>query len=310
LEDSKVIEVMGLKKLQDLCILKMMKKSAKIGLELQKPFLLAQQHYENFPVGSFFLPLHLRRPIHLIYAYARVADDIADEGVLAEAERIQQLDEWELSLLHAVAGEGADPFFNELAQVISQHSLTLEYFRDLITAFRMDSRSTRYRTFQDLLLYCQYSANPIGRLLLELFRGTSELSLAASDALCTALQLANFWQDLSVDTQRERLYIPLEDLERFGCADMLPGPALRNLVEFQIRRTREIFSSGRSLIALAPRALRFETALTWHGGMRILEKIESQNFDSIQRRTTLTIGDKALVFIRAARSTITDKVTE
>ena len=281
-----------------------MNQSSPIASSLSGMSSLASQHYENFPVGSFFLPSSIRRPIHLIYAFARVADDIADEGNLPEAARIQQLDVWESSLLRAIAGESVDAFFNELAGVISHHSLTTVYFRDLITAFRMDARSTQYRTFEDLLFYCRHSANPIGRLLLELFGGVTEESLAASDALCTALQLTNFWQDLSVDTQRERLYIPMEDLERFGCAHMQSGPELRSLVEFQVRRTRDIFGTGRALIASAPRTLRFETTLTWHGGMRILEKIESQNYDSMQQRPALSLGDKFLIFARAAKSMI------
>lgn len=279
-----------------------MNQPSEIGSDLNKLSLLASEHYENFPVGSFFLPSSLRRPIHLIYAFARVADDIADEGNLPEATRIQQLDVWESSLLRAIAGENVDPFFNELAGVISHHSLTTVYFRDLITAFRMDARSTRYRTFEDLLFYCRHSANPVGRLLFELFGGVTEESLAASDALCTALQLTNFWQDLSVDTQRERFYIPMEDLERFGCEHMQSGPELRSLMEFQVRRTRKIFEAGRALIALTPRRLRFETALTWHGGMRILEKIEALNFNSMQRRPALSLGDKIIVFTRAAKS--------
>jgi squalene synthase HpnC len=281
-----------------------MKQPSEIRPDLNKLSSLASDHYENFPVGSFFLPARLRGPIHLIYAFARVADDIADEGNLPEAARIQQLDMRESSLLRAIAGESVDPFFNELAGVISHHALTPGHFRDLITAFRMDARSTRYRTFEDLLFYCRHSANPIGRLLLELFGGATEESFAASDALCTALQLTNFWQDISVDTQRERLYIPMEDLERFGCAHMQSGPELRSLVEFQVRRTRKIFEAGRALIALAPRTLRFETALTWHGGMRILEKIETLNYDSMQQRPALSLGDKFLVFARAAKSAI------
>jgi squalene synthase HpnC len=281
-----------------------MNQPTEIGSDLNRLTLLASEHYENFPVGSFFLPSRLRRPIHLIYAFARVADDIADEGNLPEATRIQLLDAWESSLLRAIAGESVDPFFSELAGAVSRHALTPGHFCDLIAAFRMDARSTRYRTFGDLLIYCRHSANPIGRLLLELFGGATEDSLAASDALCTALQLTNFWQDLSVDTQRERLYIPMEDLERFGCVGLQSGQHLRRLVEFQVRRTREIFRTGRALIALAPRALRIEAALTWHGGMRILEKIESQNYDCMRQRPALSLGDKIFIFARAAKSAI------
>ena len=278
-----------------------MNQSSKTASNLSRLSSLASEHYENFPVGSFFLPLSLRRPIHLIYAFARVADDIADEENLPEATRIQQLDVWESSLLRAIAGESVDPFFDELAGVISHHALTPGHFRDLIMAFRMDAQSTHYWTFEDLLFYCRHSANPIGRLLLELFGGATEESLAASDALCTALQLTNFWQDISVDTQRERFYIPMEDLEIFGCAHMQSGPEFRSLMEFEVRRTRDIFETGRALITLAPRTLRFETALTWHGGMRILEKIEALNFDSMQQRPALTITDKVVVFVRAAK---------
>ncbi|MCX6138417.1 MAG: squalene synthase HpnC [Ignavibacteriales bacterium] len=272
---------------------------------------MAGKHYENFPVGSFMLPRRLRRPVHLIYAYARVADDFADEGTESEETRLQRLNEWESALLDAVAGRFSDPFFAELAGVISRYGLSISYFRDLIAAFRMDTCAQKYETYEDLLGYCRHSANPIGRLLLELFGGADVKTQEASDALCTALQLANFWQDISVDTQRERLYIPMEDLARFGCSmeNVRSGALMESVVEFEVERTIGLFDSARPLVRLAPKGLGFETALTWHGGMRILERIRILKYGTATRRPALTPADKVLLFWRAFQEIFSAQTT-
>jgi squalene synthase HpnC len=266
---------------------------------------LAGSHYENFPVGSFLLPKHVRKPVHLIYAYARVADDIADEGNEPEAVRLEQLDRWEDQLLAAVDGREGDEFFRDLAGIILERGIPTQLFRDLLTAFRMDARSTRYKTFDDLLFYCRHSANPIGRMLLRLFGDVSEESAAFSDALCTALQLTNFWQDLSLDTKRDRLYIPMEDFSSFDCRaeelrkPVVPGSAMHRLLAFQVNRTLGLFEEGRKLRVTCPRALRLEVALTWYGGTRVLEKIAALEYNTTQIRPVLSAGDKVRIFAGA-----------
>jgi squalene synthase HpnC len=266
---------------------------------------LALRHYENFPVGSFLLPRSLRKPVHLIYAYARVADDIADEGSESEAVRLEQLDRWEGLFLAALDGRESDEFFHDLATIVIEREIPQQLFLDLVMAFRMDARSTRYETFDDILSYCRHSANPIGRMLLRLCGDASEGSAALSDALCTALQLTNFWQDLSLDTNRDRLYIPREDFSRFGCSagdlrrPVTPGSGMYKLIEFEVGRTHGLFDAGKILIESCPRPLRLEVALTWHGGTRVLEKIAALGFNTTQIRPTLSIGDKWRIFVRA-----------
>ncbi len=265
---------------------------------------LAARHYENFPVGSLFIPRELRRPVHLVYAFARVADDMADEGDLGADERLRRLDRWEGSLLKALEeGEGTG-FFRDLAEIVAARQLPVELFRDLVEAFRMDARSTRYASFDDLLCYCRRSANPVGRIMLRLFKCESTERDELSDDICTALQLANFWQDLSVDTKRNRFYIPDEDFARFGVdpAELAAGgkgPSVRALGKFEVERTRTLFLRGERLLKLVPRRLRFELLLIWHGGMRILEKIERMEFDTTTRRPALTRWDRGVVLVRA-----------
>ncbi|MGE5313897.1 MAG: squalene synthase HpnC [Acidobacteriota bacterium] len=265
---------------------------------------LALRHYENFPVASRFLPKKYRRPIHLIYAYARTGDDIADEWTDAPDVRLRALDDWS-SCLHAAVerGEGT-PFFLELASVIGTYGLELKLFDDLIEAFRMDVRHHGFAAYEELLEYCRHSANPVGRLMLQIFGSASQERCALSDAFCTALQLANFWQDLFIDIRRERWYIPEEDLVRFGVTRSelhrhSAGERMRPLMRFEVERTRALFQTARRLPALVNPALRFELKLIWHGGMRILEKIERGGFDTLSQRPALTAADKLAVLFRA-----------
>nr|MDQ3348617.1 squalene/phytoene synthase family protein [Acidobacteriota bacterium] len=185
---------------------------------------LAREHYENFPVASRLLPRAMRSHVAAVYAFARRADDFADEPGLTDAERIRLLDGWEARLrgdasVSLPAETGANLIFHALGHTIEQRQLPLELFTDLLSAFRQDVTTTRYRTFADLLDYCRRSANPVGRLVLRI-GGYDEAALGtASDAMCTALQLTNFWQDLAIDWRRGRLYVPLEDRDRAGAAD-------------------------------------------------------------------------------------------
>lgn len=265
---------------------------------------LAQKHYENFPVGSRFILKKYRRAIHSIYAFARVADDIADEGTMAPTERIAKLDEWERFLENALNGESRNALFNNLASIIRSHNLSPHYFKELLVAFRRDSSNPSYHTYEDLLGYCKFSANPIGRLLLQVFECSSERNVEYSDSICTALQLTNFWQDISIDTRRNRIYIPIDEMRDFGvhADDLLCGnenSSFCALMKHEVLRTKALFHSGKPLIDLVAKDFRFELALIWHGGMRILEKIEAQQYDTRRSRPVLNNIDKAKIFLRA-----------
>ena len=265
---------------------------------------LAKKHYENFPVGSRFIPKRYRKPVHLIYAFARVADDIADEGTMAPEERIAKIDEWQHSLERGLQGTGSENFFVELASTVQTFKLSPELLTDLLVAFRRDSVNPTYSSYEDLCGYCRFSANPIGRLLLQMFDCSNEQNAELSDNICTALQLTNFWQDISVDTGRNRFYIPLSDMHDFGLKkeNILSdenSTAFRSLMKKEVRRTKELFRSGEPLLDLVAKNLRFELALIWHGGMRILEKIEQQNFDTRYVRSSLNALDTTRIFLRA-----------
>ncbi len=258
--------------------------------------VLAKTHYENFPVGSLLLPKELKRAIHLVYAFARVADDIADEGNDTQEIRLAHLDEWENQLKRAFAGEKDDPFFKELAETSTKYAIPPLLFYDLIDAFRMDARGTKYKTFDDVLLYCRHSANPIGRILLYLLDCVTDETCWESDSLCTALQLTNFWQDLSIDIERNRLYIPSDDMERFGLtAEELINArgtgSVQALLKFEVGRTRNFFLAGKPLLHSIDKRFSFELRLTYNGGMRILEKVESLKDNILGRRPTLSKFD-------------------
>ena len=265
---------------------------------------LARNHYENFPVGSWFIPKKYREVIHLVYAYARVADDIADEGSDSSLQRIEKLHEWEQLLVESVAGKPADDFFVRLTVGIESFHLPVHHFQDLLAAFRKDAENLSYETFDDVLGYCHYSANPIGRLMLAIFNCSTEETIRLSDNICTALQLANFWQDISVDTRRNRFYIPLVELKEHGLClnDLSTGehrPAFQKLMKLQIERTEKLFEEGKPLVNLVPKDFRGELKLIWHGGMRVLEKIKKINYDTRMVRPSLTYSDKALTLVRA-----------
>jgi squalene synthase HpnC len=265
---------------------------------------LAQQHYENFPVGSFFIPKRYRRPIHLIYAFSRVADDIADEGNMLPETRIASLDAWERSMEKALHGETEDDFFTELAAVIREFELSPQLLKDLLIAFRKDASNPRYDSFDELLEYCRYSANPIGRLLLQIFKCSNADTERYSDRICTALQLANFWQDISVDTGRNRFYIPRLELSKFGLSESditasSNQEAFKALMKHLVERTEAFLNEGKPLLDIAPKVLRFEMRLIWHGGMTILQKIRSVQYDTRFFRPALTKIDKAAIFFKA-----------
>ncbi len=260
-------------------------------------------HYENFPVASWVLPRPLREPVAAIYAFARSADDIADEGDTADAERLRQLDAYALQLERIAAGESTEnALFARLARTIAAHDLPLSPFHALLDAFRQDVVKKRYADYEELLAYCRLSANPVGRLLLCLYRAESAQDLARSDAICTALQLINHWQDIGIDLARGRVYLPQEDLARFGVAEADIGKADTNwraLLAFQVQRARALMLSGAPLARTLPGRIGLELRLIVAGGLRILEKIEGVAYDVCHHRPQLKVGDWPLLALRA-----------
>ena len=261
---------------------------------------LATSHYENFTVASWLLPRALRPHVHAVYAYCRGVDDLGDE---AEGDRLTLLDDWEAELRRCFDGDAQQPAFVALQETIRRFDIPPEPFLRLIEANRMDQRVNRYRTFTDLQAYCQNSANPVGHLVLYLFGYRDEVRQRLSDSTCTALQLTNFWQDVRRDLGKDRIYIPLEEMERFHYSeeDLLAARfdgRLRDLMAFQVRRTRELFRSGLELIPRVRGRLRLDLRLFSLGGLAVLDAIEDIGYDVLNRRPKLSRARKALLVLR------------
>lgn len=258
---------------------------------------LARAHYENFPVASFFIPRDRRPYMWSIYAFARTADDIADEGDATSEQRLALLDRLEEDLDECYHGRATRPIFIALAETIQACRIPRQPLVDLLTAFRMDVTQKRFRAFSDLLNYCKHSANPIGQLVLHVFENANDRTVALSDNVCTALQLANFWQDISIDWQNGRLYIPLEDGKRFGYTEHdidrhVVDERFRTLMAFEVDRTRQLFEAGKPLLHEVTPELRLELNLTWRGGIKILDKIERLEYDVLRQRPVVSTWDK------------------
>jgi squalene synthase HpnC len=261
---------------------------------------LARRHYENFHVATRLLPSRLRAHFYPIYAYCRWADDLGDEtGDPAHA--LWLLDRWEEELDACYRGEARHPVFVALRGTIEQCHIPPEPFRDLITAFRQDQIKTRYQTWDDVLGYCRYSANPVGRLVLFVCGYRDPERQRLSDMTCTALQLANFWQDVARDYAIGRIYIPLDAMARHGYleGDLAAGrydERFRNLMRELVGQTRNLFERGLPLLALVESRLALDIELFSRGGMEILRLIERRNYDVLSRRPFLDSSDKALLF--------------
>src|SRR5437899_5579510 len=265
---------------------------------------LARTHYENFSVATWFLPERLRQHFYNVYAYCRISDDLGDE-VDHPAASLQLLDEWEAELHACYAGSPRHPVFVALAETVRKFDIPMQPFADLLKAFRQDQTITRYPTFNDLLGYCRYSANPVGHLVLYLCGYRDPERQQLSDFTCTALQLANFWQDVSVDYAKGRIYLPLEDLRRFEVSehDIATGnntAAFRDLMKFEVERAREWFRQGLPLVAKVDRELGVDLELFTRGGQEILNAIERQNFAVLGRRPSISKGRKLVLVARAA----------
>lgn len=242
---------------------------------------IARGHYENFPVASLLLPRRIREPVASIYAFARAADDFADEGELPAEERLRRLDDWAEKLEGAAAGTPPnDPIFVALADAIPRFGLPPALFHALLDAFRQDVTTKRYATFEEVTAYCRNSADPVGRLLLHLNGEASETNLTRSDAVCSALQLINFYQDIQQDYhEQNRIYLPLEEMERFGVsetdiAEARVSPAVEELVRFQNRRARELMLRGAPLGGDLKGRFGVEIRLIVEGGLKVSERLD------------------------------------
>ena len=263
-------------------------------------------HYENFPVASILMPGRLRKPVAAIYHFARAADDIADEGESSNQERLQRLDEFRAELARIAADETPlKPLFKNLAAEIRQHALPLQPFHDLLDAFSQDVVKKRYSDFSDLLDYCRRSANPVGNLLLHLYQEATPQNIAYSDAICTSLQIINFWQDVAKDYAIGRIYLPLDELSQYGVnenhiAQGIADDAWRELMRFQVDRARAMMLTGKPLGSILTGRIGLEMRMIIAGGLRILSKLESAQYDMFRHRPVLRPFDWVIMLSKSA----------
>jgi squalene synthase HpnC len=265
---------------------------------------LARSHYENFSVASWFLPAGLRQHFFNLYAYCRISDDLGDE-VGDTAASLQLLDEWEGELNACYGGQPRHPVFVALAETVRMFEIPKQEFADLLTAFRQDQTVTRYESLGDLLGYCRNSANPVGHLVLYLCGYKDDERQRLSDYTCTALQLANFWQDVTADYAKGRIYLPLEDLRRFGVSeeeirDGRNTSAFREMMRFEVARAREWFKQGLPLVRKVSPELAVDIELFSRGGLEILNAIERQDYAVLGRRPAISKSRKLALVARAA----------
>jgi squalene synthase HpnC len=264
---------------------------------------LATHHYENFQVVSFLLPKRLHQDFYNVYAYCRWADDLGDE-MGSPAESLRLLAWWSEQLEAMYAGQATHPVFVALRGTVARHAIPQAPFADLIRAFEQDQTVTRYASWEDVFAYCRYSANPVGRLVLYLCGYSDAERQRLSDATCTALQLANFWQDVAVDLEKDRVYIPLEVLARHGYSldDLYARrmtPAFREAMREIVARARDLFHEGLPLPAMVDRRLALDIDLFSRGGLRVLDKIAEQDYDVLSRRPAISKAERVWLLLGA-----------
>jgi len=263
-------------------------------------------HYENFPVASILMPKRLRKPVAAIYHFARAADDIADEGELSNEERLKQLDEFRAELSRIANNEAPlTSLFQNLATEIRQHALPIQLFHDLLDAFSQDVIKKRYDNFDEVLDYCRRSANPVGRLLLHLYDEATPVNIAYADAICTSLQIINFWQDIARDYAIGRIYLPLDELVQYGVSEEqiaqgMANEAWRTLMKFQVDRARTMMIYGKPLGSILTGRIGLEMRMIIAGGLRILSKLENVQYDMFRHRPVLKPYDWVIMLARSA----------
>lgn len=283
----------------------MPKTKISLAFDLRAAYISAQEfatsHYENFPVLSVTLPREVKKHIAVVYQFARQADDLADEGEVNPELRIKNLELYEKQLTDCLGGKFIIDFWMALKNTINECNLTTQYFYDLLSAFKQDVHTKRYSLYEDLLDYCRRSANPVGRIVLEICGVKNDDAFRYSDSICTALQLTNFYQDVSVDWQKGRIYIPQIEMAKFDVAENLfdqkqNNANFKSLLKFQIERTRELFAEGRKLLPYLPAALLVQIRMTILGGEKILKKIEELDYNVITKRPKLSKVDYLKIF--------------
>jgi len=265
---------------------------------------LAKSHYENFPVVSFLIPGNLRKDVAIIYWFARTADDFSDEGSFSPSERLDKLQAFENRLNILLSNQPADNLEAALKQTIVSRNLHPENFFNLLKAFKQDVEKNRYKDFDEVLDYCSNSANPVGRILLELFDVRDEKAFYYSDKICTALQITNFIQDTQIDYQKGRIYYPLDEIERFEIDEKVfemnrINLNFKKLIEFSVDRVRDYFNEGKSLLEFLSGRFKYEIAWTICSGEEILNKIRGADFDIFTKRASLTKIDYMKLFIKS-----------
>ncbi|GHD55753.1 squalene synthase HpnC [Jeongeupia chitinilytica] len=265
------------------------------------------EHYENFPVASVLLPRRFRKPVAAVYHFARHADDLADEGEAGPAERLAALADCSAELARIDAGDTPETArYQALAAVVREYGVPVSLCEDLLSAFRQDVTQSRYADFGELIQYCRRSANPVGRILLHIFGEVSPRHLAMSDGICTALQLVNFWQDVAIDWTKDRVYLPQDELQRFGVteAQIAAGKVdagWQRLMRFQVDRTRRMLKAGAPLAGALPGRIGFELRLTVLGAATVLDKLDAGGYDVFRHRPVLGKGDWPRIVWRAWR---------
>lgn len=266
---------------------------------------MTTQHYENFPVASILLPRRLRRPVGIIYDFARQADDFADEGDLDDATRLALLDGFRAELQRIAAGSAPETeLFRQLAEIIAQYKLPVQLFHDLLDAFSQDVSKKRYAHFGEVMDYCRRSANPVGRLLLHLYGATDSRNLAYSDAICSSLQLINFLQDVAIDYRKDRIYLPQDEMEKYRISEEQiargdSSGAWGNFMLYQIERTRKMLNAGAPLGKILPGRIGLEMRMIIMGGESILRKLHKSRGDVFNQRPVLKPGDWAYMLYRS-----------
>lgn len=265
---------------------------------------LARTHYENFTVVSSFFPKPKRQDMYNVYAFCRFSDDLGDEE-MGQGDRVAALDQWDREIDRMFAGEPRHPILVALGETVARYGIPAKLFHDLVHAFRMDQRRTRFASFDEVRHYCRHSADPVGRLVLHVFEEAREETFRLSDETCTGLQLANFWQDVKPDLEeRDRIYFPQDSLARFGVTEGqlrkgLCDENFRALMRFEVERARGYFERGFGLLPLVKPDLRIDLELFGRGGLAILDAIERQGYDVLRRRPRLSKGRKAWLVLKA-----------
>jgi squalene synthase HpnC len=270
----------------------------------QNALSLAKTHYENFPVVSLIVPARLKKHIAIVYWFARTADDFSDERNLSDTERLEKLDNFETRLKSLITGKTENNLEAALSSTINSKNLNPDNFFNLLKAFKQDVVKKRHQNFNDVLAYCSNSANPIGRILLELFDIRNEKAIYFSDKICTALQITNFIQDTKIDYQKGRIYYPKDEMEQFQVEEKMfemnrINLNLKQLIEFSVNRVQEFFDEGKGLLEFLAGRFKYEIAWTINGGEEILRKIRGADFDVLSIRQYLTKFDYMKLFLKS-----------